>query len=177
MAHTQNPNAMELRATLLTAALLQLAAATAQLSGIYIVGGADAHFAHPTEAIAALHAEGAEGDVTFSIRPGQYLGQYTLGPVAGNPGRITFQSSTGEAADVTLAHHATSSESDHVLRIEGARNVSIEGLTLKALCPEQKRFVVLQSAAHGFSMHACVFEPAREAQVLAGRGTGARSRR
>lgn len=177
MAHTQNPNAMELRATLLAAALLQLAAATAQLSGTYTVGGADAHFAHPAEAIAALHAEGAEGDVTFSIRPGQYLGQYTLGPVAGDPGRITFQSSTGEAADVTLAHHATSSESDHVLRIEGARNVSIEGLTLKALCPEQKRFVVLQSAADGFSMHACVFEPAREPQVLAGRGPGARNRR
>lgn len=168
---------MKTRTLLLAAALFQFATGNAQLSGTYTVGGHDADFATPAEAIAALHAEGAQGDVTFSIRPGQYLGQYTLGTVAGNPGRITFRGSTGEAADVTLAHHATSAESDHVLRIEGARNVSIEGLTLKALCPEQKRFVVLQSAADGFSMHACVFEPAREPQVLAGRGPSAKSRR
>lgn len=168
---------MELRATLLTAALLQLAAASAQLQGDYTVGGADAHFAHPAEAIAALHAEGAKGDVAFIIRPGQYLGQYTVGPIAGDPGRITFRGSTGMAADVVLAHHATSAEADHVLRIEGARNVFIEGLTLKAMCPDQKRFVVLRDAADGFGMHACVFEPAREEQVLAGRGQGARGRR
>lgn len=160
---------MELRATLLTAALLQLAAASAQLSGHYTVGGTDAHFATPAEAIATLQAEGAEGDVTFSIHPGQYLGQYTLGPVAGNPGGITFRSSTGEPADVTLAHHATSTEADHVLRIEGARNVRIEGLTLKAMCPAQKRFVVLRDASDGFTMQAVVFEPAREPQALAGR--------
>lgn len=160
---------MKTRSLLLAATLFHLAMVNAQLSGSYTVGGHDADFATPAEAIAALHAEGAQGDVSFSIRPGQYTGQYTLGPVKGTPGRISFQSATGDAGDVVLSHHATSEDTDHILRIEGARNVVIEGLTLKALCPEQKRFVVLQDASDGFSMLACVFEPAREQQVLAGR--------
>ncbi|MBK6539772.1 MAG: hypothetical protein IPG10_00495 [Flavobacteriales bacterium] len=90
-------------------------AASAQLSGVKTVGGTNPDYTTLIDAVNDLNAQGASGNVTFSIRPGTYTGQYDLGAISGTPGFITFKSETNDADDVVLEHDAIGAADNFIL--------------------------------------------------------------
>jgi len=67
----------------------------------YTVGTANSDFPTIQAAIDRLNCSGVSANVTFSIAPGSYYGNYTLNNLPGSGFNITFQSA-GLAADVKL---------------------------------------------------------------------------
>lgn len=97
-------------------------------AGTYTVGTGNTDFANLNDVFTALGCSGISGNVTFSIDPGTYLGNYTLrGPIRGlGPFSITFESGSGIASDVTISNPTGS-----VFRIENASNVFLKNLTIQ----------------------------------------------
>lgn len=131
---------------------------SAQLSGTYTVGGNAPDHADPAAAVQALLTEGASGDVSFLIRPGTYVGQYTLGAIPGSPGRITFTSESGEAGSVSLEFSATDDEANHIFLIDGASNITLRDLTLRALDATRASLVRLRNGSNEFELTNCILE-------------------
>jgi pectin methylesterase-like acyl-CoA thioesterase len=159
---------MALRLALSTICAMLLCTSHAQLSGTYTVGAGNTQYATLQEAFAALHEQGAQGEVVFLVMPGVYEGQLQLGPVPGAPTGIVLRGATGVPGDVVLSHTSTTLNEGHVLAVEGACAVRVEALTLRGRHPAQKRLVLLQQAADGLLLHNCVFEQEAEVPVMAG---------
>lgn len=77
---------------------------------------------------------GIAGNVVFNISSGTYTERITipqlLGASAGS--RLTFQSATGNPADVTI-QFATTSTNNFVVKLDGAKYISFKNLTLKSI--------------------------------------------
>ncbi len=78
------------------------------LCGVYTIGGTSPDYATIEDAITALDTFGVSCNVVFNIRPNVYPNTYTIKNVFGaSPSAtITFQSETGNAADVTFTSAA-----------------------------------------------------------------------
>ena len=126
----------------------------AQLSGTYTVGGSFPDYMTITMAVNDLMGQGANGNVTFDIRPGSYTGSYSLSHLAG-AGDIIFQSSTGVASDVVLQHTATNDADNHIFLIDSLSNVTIRNLTLTPLNTVFARAIVFRNHAHHLNIHGC----------------------
>ena len=75
------------------------------LSGSYTIGGISPDYTTVVTAVAALETNGVSGAVTFNVRSGTYASQsFTITEIAGQSAtnNITFQSETGNPADVTF---------------------------------------------------------------------------
>jgi parallel beta-helix repeat protein len=78
------------------------------LSGTFTIGGANPDFPDFDAALTVLHDNGLCGPVVFNVRPGTYTEQVAIGggrgTVSGTSGvnTVTFQSETGNRADVTV---------------------------------------------------------------------------
>ena len=79
--------------------------------------------------------KGVSAPVTFQIFRGTYNEQINLVSIPGsnqiNP--ITFQSSSGNPADVTISYSASTYDSNYVWRLFGCDNIEIKNVTLTAL--------------------------------------------
>ena len=118
----QHPENNTLQATVETA-----------LIGIYTVGGGAADFVNISAAIEALVQRGAAGAVTFSILPGTYEEQISIGDFPGNelyPLHLRSQSLDNQTV---LWQYAPTSSANYVLEINGVRDITVEGIHLKAL--------------------------------------------
>lgn len=74
--------------------------ATAQLNGVYTIGGVSPDYVDIGTAVGDLYTFGISGPVTFNIRPG-YYGTYNIGfGNFYNSDTITFQSESGNPDDV-----------------------------------------------------------------------------
>lgn len=131
------------------------ASATAQLSGTYTVGGTAPDYASLTLAVNALVAQGANGNVTFDIRPGNYDAQYNLGAITGNPGTITFRNSSNGAQAVNLRFDASDDADNHIFKVDGTAEVAFEKLTFRPLDEQYARAIVFQNAIESLTIEQC----------------------
>lgn len=136
--------------------------AVAQLAGTKTVGGASPDFATLTAAVNALNSQGASGNVTFSIRPGTYTGQYDLGTITGTPGTITFKSETNIASDVVLQYDAGGSTDNFIFRLDGTDGIVFDRLTFRPTDTWFARSIHFFNACELLSITQCVFEGSTE---------------
>lgn len=129
----------------------------AQLSGYYNIGGSTPHYAGLGAAFDDLMAQGADGDVTFLVHPGTYVGQASLGAIPGTPGMITVRSSSNNAEDVTFAFDAVFPLPNHIVRLDGTSNVKFEDVTFHALNDSWARCIHLTGNTDDLKLWDCVF--------------------
>ncbi|MBE0643196.1 MAG: hypothetical protein IH600_03885, partial [Bacteroidetes bacterium] len=107
----------------------------AALSGSFTIGGASPDFPNIAAAVNALNQFGLCGPVVFDIRSGTYNEQVSLGSIAGSSAvnTVTFQSETGNRADVNLTSGAaTSTTNNYVFQLNGADYVTVRNMTITA---------------------------------------------
>lgn len=103
-------------------------------SGTYTVGGTNPDYANLTEVAEELNNFGLCGAVTFNIRTGTYNEQISLGAIPGSSDKntITFQSETGNKADVIISSPATSSAVDNfTVKLNGTSFITFKNLTIE----------------------------------------------
>ncbi|MBL8002644.1 MAG: hypothetical protein JNL05_11855 [Flavobacteriales bacterium] len=133
-------------------------AANAQLSGTYTIGGTAPDYPTVTDAVSDLMTVGVAGNVTFSIRPGTYVGRYTLTTFPGPNVSVVFRSETNNAADVVLQHAATSASDNHIFSVSGVKSVFFQDLTFRPLGASYSRAIHLFNDADLFQVIDCAFE-------------------
>ncbi|MCZ7556426.1 MAG: T9SS type A sorting domain-containing protein [Bacteroidia bacterium] len=106
----------------------------AAISGTYTIGGASPDYPSIAAAVTDLNANGVCGPVVFNIRNGSYPTNVELGAISGTSAvnTVTFQSESGNKADVTLTHAATSTTNNFVVKFNGASWVTFRNLTMTA---------------------------------------------
>jgi hypothetical protein len=142
--------------TLVLASAISVSA-FAQLSGTRTVGGSNPDYPTLTAAVNALMSQGANGDVTFDIRPGAYTGQYSLGAVPGAPGTIIFRNSTDGSQLVDLEYDASGSSDNFIFRVDGTDDVVFEKLNFRPLDFNYARAIHFFNAIEGLIIEQCVF--------------------
>lgn len=103
-----------------------------QLNGTYTVG-TTGDYATVNAAVTALSTQGVSGSVIFNIASGNYNEQVTIPSIAGasSENTITFQSATGDTADVKIYYDAVGSD-NFVVHLSGAGFIKIKNLSLVA---------------------------------------------
>ena len=105
------------------------------LNGPYTVG-ASGDFLTINEAVTYMYFVGIDGAVTFNILSGTYNEQVDIdGPITGisATNTVTFQSSTGNSADVTINYQATGAADNYVFRLNNLEYITLQKLTIQAL--------------------------------------------
>ncbi len=103
------------------------------LSGSYTVGGTSPDYTTLGAAISDLESYGVCGPVVFNIRSGTYTGQNKLTSFVGGSttNTVTFQSATGNAADVKITNSSTTSTDRYTLQLHGSSYVILKNLTIE----------------------------------------------
>ena len=122
-------------------------------NGTYTIGPTGTGADYPTivDALNDLNSCGISGPTTFSIYPGTYTGQVSIGqlPGASATSTVTFQSSTGVASDVILTYAATGTGDNYVIRLDGADYITIQNMTIKTATTGTYGYgIVLTNGAH-----------------------------
>ena len=115
----------------------EFSTALTPMAGTYTVGASGAYATLPAAAT-DLNLRGISGPVSFLIQTGTYTGTTLFTPVTGANAvnRIRLAPQSGVASDVVLQAPAVqSSGSDAVLRLEGARYVDVDSLTIQPTTP------------------------------------------
>lgn len=102
------------------------------LSGTYTVG-AGGNYATLTAAVSDLNTYGVTGPVIFNILNGTYSGeQVIINNVSGASAvnRVTFQSASGNRADVEVNYGGSSSSDNYVFQLNGASFITIKNITI-----------------------------------------------
>lgn len=125
------------------------------LSGVYTIG-ATGDFTTVVDAADALTQWGVCGAVTMNIQSGTYTGQVTLDNVDGvsAANSITFQSISGNPADVTVSAPAPSS--GHVWLLKDMSYVTLKGMTITSTAPGDGFVVHLDGNVSQDSILNCV---------------------
>lgn len=119
---------------LVVLAISTATSASAQLNGVYTIGGASPNYPTLSSAITALNVLGVSGPVTFNIRTGSYSGSNWQGQIntvtgASATNRITFRAESGNKADVTI-NVAGSASANYIFRLNSANFITIRDLSL-----------------------------------------------
>jgi hypothetical protein len=118
------------------------------LAGIYTIGdGGD--FPTINSAVNALTTLGVVGPVTFKIFSGTYDEQVLIGTIPGASveNNIVFESETGNREDVVWGYsQLVNGPENYILSLYLADNVTIRGLTLKALNNNYTRLLLIEVA-------------------------------
>jgi hypothetical protein len=148
----------------------------AAIAGTFTIGGASPTYANFAAAVAALNANGLCGPVVFNVRPGTYTEQVNINAINGASAAntVTFQSETGNRADVTLTYAAsTSGTGSATLNMNGTDYVTFQNMTIVATgasygytvymasgC-DYNRFINcnIRTVNSTSSLHACIYSP------------------
>lgn len=119
----------------------------AGLIGVYTVGGEEPDFETITEAVTALNAGGASGDVTFNIRNGTYLETLLLNDFPGSDcdREVIFQSESGDSSLVTITNLGINAIT---LVVNGADGVQFKNMTLKSVNTSFRHVLHIYNGAH-----------------------------
>jgi hypothetical protein len=104
------------------------------IAGTFTIGGASPDYPNIAAAVTDLNDNGVCGPVIFNIRNGNYNANISLGPIAGasSVNTITFQSESGNKADVNITHGATALTNNFVVQFNSSSYVTVRNLTLTA---------------------------------------------
>jgi hypothetical protein len=132
----------------------------AALAGVYTIGGSSPDFPNFVQAVQYLHVAGVLDTVTFRARNGTYNGQLSFGaiPGAGTANRrITFESESGNAANVTIQGSNTSS-ANYVININGTDWLTFRNLTITSNgAGSYYRVINLTGGTEYITFEGCVF--------------------
>ncbi len=136
---------------------LEFTATGTPFSGTYTIGGTSPHFATFSEAVDSLNEVGISASVIFNVRDGAYTEQITIFPVAGADAgnTVTFQSESGDQSAVEISH-ASGSENNYVVKLQGADYVTFKNMTLSATDPSYSVVYQLKGNASYDSLLNCV---------------------
>ncbi|MBT6838082.1 MAG: hypothetical protein HOA61_18775, partial [Bacteroidetes bacterium] len=120
------------------------------LSGSYEIGITNADYTTITNAAAALDTHGISGPVVFNIQDGSYNEQLTINKIVGSSptNTITFQSKSGDSSKVTIHHNGT--YDNYIFHLNGAKNIILRNLTLKADHPDYSQLILLDGKIDSF---------------------------
>ena len=121
----------------------------ASLSGVYTIGGTNPDFDNFNEAVMALERGGVVAPVTFNVRSGVYNEQVSIHeiPFADSTKTITFQSESGDTADVVLAY-SNDGSLNYTLQFNGADWVTFRQMTIEALNPSYVTAIEFQGGSN-----------------------------
>ncbi|WP_309790397.1 T9SS type B sorting domain-containing protein [Filimonas zeae] len=120
------------------------------------------------EAVAALSC-GIGGPVVFNVKQNIYTEQFRINQIAGTSktNTITFQSETGNAADVILQYTPASVNNNYVVLLDSATHINFKNLTIRSLADANVgRMVVLANTAAEDSIVGCKFDGANVASII-----------
>lgn len=118
------------------------------MSGAYTIGGSDPDYQTFTSAVEDLELLGVCGPIVFNVRNGTYNEQLELleRPGMDADNTVTFQSESGDSAQVALTFSASSAK-NYTLLLDGADWFVFKNLTLEAANASRSRVVALQNGA------------------------------
>ncbi|PLX26372.1 MAG: hypothetical protein C0600_10950, partial [Ignavibacteria bacterium] len=118
------------------------------LSGTFTIGGASPDYATFADAVNDLNAYGVCGPVVFNVRSGAYNENIGLQNVVGTSAinTITFQSESGNRADVQVTHGASNTGDNFVLSFGGATFVTFRNMTMTSTSTSYARVVDMGSS-------------------------------
>lgn len=105
------------------------------LSGVYTIGGASPDFTNFKAAVFAMVSRSIIDSVRFRVRSGTYNEHIEIPNIVGSQKRnaIIFESENKDTSSVTLQYSATTSDSNYVVKLNGADGVTFRYLILKSL--------------------------------------------
>ncbi|MFN5072808.1 MAG: CARDB domain-containing protein [Cyclobacteriaceae bacterium] len=108
------------------------AAALTPLSGTYTVGTGQT-YTTINQAVNAMRTNGVSGPVIFQLASQTFNEQFVLPSISGSSATntITFQSQTGNPADVILTFSATATATNYVAQLSNAAYVTFRNLTFQ----------------------------------------------
>ncbi len=129
----------------------------AALSGTFTIGGATPSYPTFAAAVADLVANGVCGPVVFNVRSGTYTTNIDLAAIPGASAvnTVTFQSETGNKADVIINFAASSTTNNFVLRFSGAKWVTFQNMTLNATNASYSTVVLLSGSSSDNTVEGC----------------------
>ncbi|PZF72665.1 Ig-like domain-containing protein [Taibaiella soli] len=130
----------------------------AALNGSYTIGGATADYPTITDAVNALNNFGVCGPVIMNINSGTYTEQVTLNAISGANAvnTITFTSTTGNAADVTIGNTSTSA-ANYIFKLSSASYITLRNLSFAPASSTYAFCVSMDGAASRNTISKCVF--------------------
>lgn len=128
------------------------------LMGNYSVGGTSADFNTPADAVTALNTFGVCGPTVLNINPGTYAGRLTIGNINGASvvNTITFKSLNNDTA-VVLTDSATSTSNNWVVKLDGAKYVTLQSLTFAPKHSTYCNAVVITNSARNNTLTGNLF--------------------
>lgn len=142
-----------------TPALVSLNAAF--LAGTYTINPAlpvsATNFTSFNTAVAALYC-GITGHVIFNVATGTYTEQVRVGnvPGTGPTATVTFQSATGNPANVTLTNASTVAAANYTLQLDSSRYFTFKDMTINATNTTNGRVVDLANTANFNTVRSCI---------------------
>ncbi|WP_170147807.1 right-handed parallel beta-helix repeat-containing protein, partial [Algoriphagus antarcticus] len=108
------------------------------LSGIYTIdlsGSGVRNFSTIQSTVDAMVLNGVAGAVTFQMASGTYAEQVVIPDISGgsSSNTVTYESATGNRADVIIQFTATGTADNYVIQLDNASDLIFRNLTLKAL--------------------------------------------
>ena len=118
--------------------------ASAQLNGIYTVGGTSPDYATVQAAASAAQTGGVTGPVTFNIRPGTYIGKVDLGVVNGTSATntLTFQAENNDSTSVIITDTANNTGGNFTFHVFSTDYLIIKNLTIQRTGASAKSCVI-----------------------------------
>ena len=129
----------------------------AAMTGTFTIGGATPDYATIGAAVSDLNANGVCGPVVYNIRSGTYNTNMELTNISGTSAvnTVTFQSETGNKADVNITYAATVLASNFVLKLNGARFVTFKNLTMTSTATSYSTVVDIAGSSTDNTIENC----------------------
>ncbi len=130
----------------------------AQINGTYSVGGTGSDYASIELAVSDLTTQGVSGPVVFQIAVGIYEEQVIIGEITGvsTTNTITFESASGNAADVDIQFASTTSAENYVWRFNNASNIILRNLSFTATGTTYSRVLHMIQGGHDILVENCI---------------------
>ncbi|MFZ4400718.1 MAG: T9SS type A sorting domain-containing protein [Bacteroidales bacterium] len=100
------------------------------LNGTYTVGDATANFLNLNTAINFMTANGICGPVVLNVKPGTYIGRYTIPAILGSSAinTLTIKSLNNDSTSVVFAASATATTDNWIVKLDGAKYTTIKNI-------------------------------------------------
>lgn len=127
--------------------------------GVYTVGTSSSDFSTIQDAIDEMQCAGIGGAVTFNIASGTYNGQWEIENISGtsSTNTITFQSATGDPADVVLVNANGSYGNFHTVQINSVDHLTLRAITIRATNGSYAWPVHIMTSKH-VSLRSCMID-------------------
>lgn len=122
------------------------------LKGNYIVGPAPSNYLTINDAVRDLGIRGVDSTTNFLIKTGTYNENFIIPEILGasETKKVTFTSLANHVDSVVISRNNTNAANNYIVRLDGAKYVNFEKLTMSALSPSFG-YVVDLSLNAGFS--------------------------